>query len=66
LEILNVKPQEAVMIGDNIPIDIILPKKLELKAILLDREEKNKECLEADAVVNGLNKTLETIIRKFG
>jgi HAD superfamily hydrolase (TIGR01549 family) len=26
LEILNVKPEEAVMIGDDVPIDIILPK----------------------------------------
>ena len=66
LEILNVKPQEAVMIGDNVPIDIILPKKLGINAILLNRERKNVECLHADAVVNSLNEAVETIIRKFG
>jgi len=66
LEILNVKPQEAVMIGDNVPIDIILPKKLGINAILLNRERKNVKCLHADAVVNSLNEAVETIIRKFG
>jgi len=40
LEILRVKPEEAVMIGDNIPIDIILPKKLGMKTILLNRSKK--------------------------
>jgi HAD superfamily hydrolase (TIGR01509 family) len=66
LEILNVKPEEAVMIGDDVPIDIILPKKLGINAILLNREGKNVECPQADAVINNLNKAVETIIRKFG
>lgn len=66
LEILNVKPEEAVMIGDDVPIDIILPKKLGINAILLSREGKNVECPQADAVINNLNKAVETIIRKFG
>jgi HAD superfamily hydrolase (TIGR01509 family) len=66
LEILNVRPEEAVMIGDDVPIDIILPKKLGINAILLNREGKNVECPQADAVINNLNKAVETIIRKFG
>ena len=66
LEILNVRPEEAVMIGDDVPIDIILPKKLGINAILLNREGKNVECPQADAVINDLNKAVETIIRKFG
>ncbi len=66
LEILKVEPQEAVMIGDNPPIDIILPKRLGIKGILLNREEKTVKCAQADAVVNNLNDALETIIRKFG
>lgn len=66
LEILNVKPEEAVMIGDDVTIDIILPKKLGINAILLNREGKNVECPQADAVINNLNKAVETIIRKFG
>jgi putative hydrolase of the HAD superfamily len=66
LEILNVRPEEAVMIGDDVTIDIILPKKLGINAILLNREGKNIECPQADAVINNLNKAVETIIRKFG
>jgi putative hydrolase of the HAD superfamily len=66
LEILDVKPEEAVMIGDSPPIDVILPKKLGLNAILLDREGKNAECPQADAVVSNLNEAVETVIRRFG
>jgi HAD superfamily hydrolase (TIGR01549 family) len=66
LEILNAMPEEAVMIGDDVPIDIILPEKLGINAILLNREGKNVECPQADAVINNLNKAVETIIRKFG
>jgi putative hydrolase of the HAD superfamily len=66
LEILNVRPEEAVMIGDDVPIDIILPKKLGINAILLGREGKHVECSHADAVINSLNEAVETIIRKFG
>lgn len=65
LEILNVKPEEAVMIGDDAQIDIFLPKRLGIHAILLDREKKNVECPQADAVVNNLNEAVETVIRKF-
>jgi len=66
LEILNARPEEAVMIGDDVPIDIILPKQLGINAIFLNREGKNVECPQADAVINNLNKAVETIIRKFG
>ena len=66
LEILNARSEEAVMIGDDVPIDIILPKQLGINAILLNREGKNVECPQADAVINNLNKAVETIIRKFG
>jgi len=66
LEILRVKPDEAVMIGDDVPIDIHLPKRLGMKTILLDREKKNMKCESADAVVNDLNEAVETVIRQFG
>jgi HAD superfamily hydrolase (TIGR01549 family) len=66
VEILNVRPKEAVMIGDDVPIDIVLPRKLGINAILLDRQGKNVECPQADAVISNLNKAVETIIRKFG
>jgi len=65
LEFLNVKPEEAVMIGDDVQGDILLPKRLGIHAILLDREKRNIECPQADAIVNNLNEAVETIIRKF-
>jgi len=66
LEILNVRPEEAVMIGDDVSIDIILPKKLGINAILLNREGKNIEYPHADAVIHSLDEAVETVIRKFG
>ena len=66
VEILNVRPEEAVMIGDDVPIDIVLPKKMGINAILLDRQGKNVECLHADAVIRGLDEAVETVLRKFG
>jgi len=66
LEILNVKPEEAVMVGDDVPIYIIFPKRLGINAILLSRERKNVERPQADAVINSLNEAVETIISKFG
>lgn len=66
LEILNVKPDEAVMIGDDVKVDILLPKRLGIHAILLDREKENKTCPQADYIVNDLNQAVDTIITKFG
>ena len=65
LEILKVEPEEAVMIGDDVSIDILLPKRLGMSAILLDREGKNVKCERADAVVNDLNQAIETVIKQF-
>jgi FMN phosphatase YigB (HAD superfamily) len=61
LEILNVRSEEAVMIGDDVPIDIILPKKLGINAILLAREKKNVKCEQADAIVNDLETAINVI-----
>jgi len=49
-----------------VPVDIILPKKLGINAILLDRERKNLECQDADGIINSLKDAVETVIRKFG
>jgi FMN phosphatase YigB (HAD superfamily) len=65
LEILDVKPEEAVMIRDDVQVDILLPKRLGIHAILLNREKKSVKCPQADAVVNNLNEAVETVIRKF-
>jgi FMN phosphatase YigB (HAD superfamily) len=63
LEILGVHPQEAVMIGDDMQLDILLPKKLGIHTILLDRERKSSAKSESvDAFVYNLNDAVKTII----
>lgn len=65
LEILGIKLQEAVIIGDDLQLDFLLPKRLGLNAILIDRKGKNKG-QTVDAFVYNLNETMETIIRQHG
>ncbi|NHV05762.1 MAG: HAD hydrolase-like protein, partial [Thaumarchaeota archaeon] len=59
LELLGINPNEAVMIGDNVYVDIFLPKKLGIHAILLNRYKKSVECKQAEAVVSNLSQALE-------
>lgn len=66
LEILNVKSEEAVMIGDDVKVDVLLPKRLGIHAILLDREKEDKKCPQAEYIVNDLNQAVDTVITKFG
>lgn len=54
LRSLRVLPQDAAMIGDEIQLDIILPKKLGMKAILLARGEAAESSSEADGVAHSL------------
>lgn len=42
LEILSIEPREAIVIGDDFQLDFLIPKRLGLKTVLLDREAKNK------------------------
>jgi FMN phosphatase YigB (HAD superfamily) len=64
LEILKVKPHEAVVIGDEVELDFLLPKSLGINAVLLDREHKCKGEF-VDASVYDLEEAMETVIRKF-
>ena len=43
LDLLDVEPQEAVMVGDNIADDIEGARAIGMQAILLDREERHPE-----------------------
>jgi len=61
LEALKVAPSEAVMIGDDLEIDVMLPKKLGIHAILLDREGKTQGSTPADAIAKDLNEAIEKI-----
>ncbi|MFQ6074257.1 MAG: HAD family hydrolase [Candidatus Bathyarchaeia archaeon] len=63
LETLKVKPNEAVMIGDDVQVDILLPKRLGINAILLDRKGQNPKCQAANAIVNDLQEALEVILK---
>lgn len=63
LETLNVKPGEAVVIGDDIKYDVLLPKNLGMYTILLDREEKNKDNPIPDAVVKDLKEAVKIVKR---
>lgn len=64
LEILKVKPEETVVIGDNIEVDILLPKRLGMHAILLDRKRQHLKCQAADAIANTLPHALELVLSK--
>lgn len=63
LEFLKVKANEAVMIGDNLKIDVLLPKKLGIHAILLDRNKVTRESHHADAVATDLRQAVEIVAR---
>jgi len=65
LETLKVTPSEAVMIGDDLEIDVMLPKRLGIHAMLLDREGKIGYNPPADAVVRDLNEAVEIILKSL-
>jgi FMN phosphatase YigB (HAD superfamily) len=64
LETLNAKQEEAIVIGDDLQYDVILPKKIGLHTILLDREKKNRGNAVPDAVAVDLKDAVE-IVRRF-
>jgi len=65
LDVLNVKPEEAVVIGDNLQYDVLLPKKLGMHAILLDRKGENQEQEASDVVVKDLGEAIEMLLNRF-
>ena len=58
LKQLGVLPQEAVMVGDELLVDIRIPKKLGIHTIQLDRTNKI-ESSEADAKAATLTKAID-------
>jgi len=60
LKALGVKPNEALMVGDEARTDVIPPKKIGMKAVMLCREEK-KPAKEADHVITSLTQLLSII-----
>jgi len=65
LEKLNVTPENTAMIGDELLVDIKIPKKLGMHTILLDRGNKiSQKPAEADAKATTLTEAL-TILEKW-
>jgi len=60
LETLRVKPSEALMVGDLLETDVIPPRKLGMKGVLLCRTQK-MESEEADYVIASLTELLDII-----
>jgi FMN phosphatase YigB (HAD superfamily) len=66
LKALGVKASESIMIGDDVKLDILLPKKLGMKTILLDRSGQfSGDRTKADAAVTSLNLAIDKIFRAF-
>jgi FMN phosphatase YigB (HAD superfamily) len=66
LQVLNVKPYESVVVGDDMKIDILLPKKLGMKTILLDRESQNPTTNTApDATAKNLIEAMEIVEKRW-
>ena len=65
LQVSWIKPHKAVVIGDDMQLDVLLPRQLGINAILLDIRGGNEE-VSVDALACNLNEAVETIIRAFG
>jgi len=59
---LSVTPKEAIMIGDELLVDIRIPKKLGMRTILLDRKnEISNKPTEADIKVTTLTEAIAIV-----
>jgi putative hydrolase of the HAD superfamily len=65
LEALGVDPQEAIVIGDYLELDVLLPKRLGISTLMLNRDRDAKR-QSVDALVYDLNEAMETVIRRHG
>ncbi len=63
LDTLGVRAPEAVMIGDEVGLDVALPKRLGMRGVLLERHGKvsAKEEIQPDAVVKNLNEAMDVV-----
>jgi len=61
LKKLCVLPQEAVMIGDELLVDVKVPRKLGMYTIQLDRSRKARKASEAYAIARTLTEAVDRI-----
>ena len=58
LQDINLAPNEVIFIGDTIDDDIIGPRNIGMKTILIDRTGSYRSDINADAVLNCIHDTL--------
>ncbi len=61
IERFEVSPKEAIVVGDDIDLDILIPRKLGMKTILLNRSGESKDTPEPDAIVSNLDEAVEVV-----
>jgi HAD superfamily hydrolase (TIGR01549 family) len=61
LKKLGVLPQETIMIGDKLLVDIRIPRKLGMYTIQLDRTRKARKSSEADVIARTLSEAVDRI-----
>jgi len=67
LKRLGVIPEEAVMIGDALLVDIKIPEKLGMHTILVDRSNRiHRRPKDADAVAHTLTEAIVTVEKWIG
>jgi FMN phosphatase YigB (HAD superfamily) len=67
LKALNVKPEQAVMVGDEEDVDILIPKRLGMYTIFLDRNRKRESSplkVKPYAIADNLKEIVQ-IIEKY-
>lgn len=63
LKKLAVKPNDAVMIGDDLLVDVKIPERLSVHTIFLDRSGKTVKPNEADAKATTLTEAVDMVER---
>lgn len=63
--VLNVKHEEFIVIGDDVQYDALLPKKLGMHTILLDRKGERHGQESSNVVVKDLGEAVEILLSHF-
>ena len=63
LKNLKEKPEQAIVIGNDIITDVIIPHRLSIKSVLFQKDLTNLQIREAEAVVHSLKEAADLIIK---
>ena len=61
LEILNITPEEAIFVGDDLSVDILGAHNVGLKAVYLNRTGVNEENINVDITVTTLSELIDVL-----